>query len=212
MSAPHRTPPRRLKDTDVAETTMRIRAGVMFAIPALVIALFVSGMSGSAWAVPIALVCSVIVGAIVYRFADVVAAGFMRTLLSSGGEARSYEYSAQDALIMQGRHDDAIASFEAHILAEPQDAEARLRLADLLVSTPAHAERAEGVLLGARALPLTPGQEVRLANALIDLYRGRNDVDALKRELARFARRHEGSVEGRHARDYLRKLVEKDAE
>ncbi len=132
------------------------------------------------------------------------------TLQSTGGEKHSREYSEQQSLIVAGRIDDAIDSFQAHLVAFPDDVEARLRLAALYAGPGKQADAAEHQYLEARSMTLNPRQELVIGNALIDLYRHTGQRHALKAELARFARLHQGSEAGTQARHHLRQLVEEE--
>jgi hypothetical protein len=131
-------------------------------------------------------------------------------LHSSGGEAHSREYSEQQALVAFGRIEEAVDSYSAHLVAFPEDVEARLRLAALLADAAGLPDRAEALYHEARALPHSPRQALVISNALIDLHRKRGQHHALRAELARFARTHHGTQAGEHARQELRQLVEDD--
>lgn len=207
--------PRPPKDTDVASTTARLRAIVLLVAPVSCVAIIVLALTGNLgahalWLVPVVLLGCGLLGWTIHLFAERTAQGFLRTLLSEGGDAHAHDFSGQDALVMQGRADDAIASYEAHLAHAPRDVEAHLRFAALLARDPVHAARAVELYLAARALGPSPRQEAALSNALIDLHRASGDRERLKAELARFARRHERSVEGQRAREYLRRLVRED--
>lgn len=138
------------------------------------------------------------------------ATGMARALFSTGGERHSREYSEQQALVVAGRYDDAVDSYQAHLVAFPDDVEARLRLASLLAGEARQPDAAERQFLEVRALSLSLRQALVVDNALIDLYRSTGQRHALKAELARFARTHHGSAAGDHARQHLRQLVEEE--
>lgn len=131
-------------------------------------------------------------------------------LFATGGEKHSREYSEQQALIVSGRIEDAIDSFQAHLVAFPEDVEARLRLAALYAGPARQPEAAEHHLLEVRGVPHSPRQALVIGNALIDLYRSTNQRHLLKAELARFARTHHGTDAAEQARRHLRHLVEED--
>ena len=144
------------------------------------------------------------------RFLSGVATAVMGGLHSSGGERHSREYSEQQALVVAGRFDDAVDSYQAHLVAFPEDVEARLRLAALYAGGAQQPEAAERQFLEVRDMPHSPRQALVIGNALIDLYRSTGQRHALKAELARFARVHQGSAAGEQARQHLRHLVEED--
>jgi hypothetical protein len=136
--------------------------------------------------------------------------GLAHILFATGGERHSREYSEQQALVVAGRFDEAVDSYRAHLVAFPNDMEARVRLAALYAGGARQPDAAEHLLLEVRGMPHSPRHEQVVGNALIDLYRSTGQRHALKAELARFARVHHGSVAGEQARQHLRHLVEED--
>ena len=149
-------------------------------------------------------------GHAVARLAHHSAEGFFRALFSAGGEAHTHEYSEQEALVINGRIADAIASYHRHIATTPADLDARLRLAALLATHGNDVVAAEAMYIEVRVLGPSRRQDVTLSNGLIDLFRAQGAREQLKAELARFARRHAGSVEGNNARQYLRQLAQEE--
>ena len=200
---------------DLADRSHRVRIILLVGIPFL----FFDVVLLATGAVPYRrlplLLIGTIIGVIVLSNAlvfvlDRVARGFMHTLLSAGGESHTHEYSEQDALVISGRITDAIASYHRHIANTPADLDARLRLAALLATDGNDAIAAEAMYLEARVLGPSRRQDVTLSNGLIDLFRAQGAREQLKAELARFARRHEGSVEGNKAREYLRQMAQEE--
>jgi hypothetical protein len=133
----------------------------------------------------------------------------VRGLVSGGGEARTVEYSEVEALIIQGRHDEALVMYRA-IADDVEDADVRLRLGDLLQIQFGDREAAEAAYLAARAAKPTPAQESRIVNSLIDLYRETGNREGMKRELTRFARLHAGTTAGDQAREAVRRMARED--
>src|SRR6185295_15664696 len=99
--------------------------------------------------------------------------------------------------------------FRDHIRIEPDDHEARLRLAMLLETHLKRYDEAEQLLLKIRnATP--PGdarQQMQAANHLIDLYRKTGRTDRLMVELARFVDRYRGSPQAAGAERELKELT-----
>lgn len=151
-----------------------------------------------------------LMAALMSHFLTKVSRGLLGGLQSSGGERHSREYSEQQALVVAGRIRDAIDSYQAHLVAFPEDVEARLRLAALYAGPARQPEAAEHHLLESRGMRHTPRQELVIGNTLIDLYRSTGQHHLLKAELARFARTHHGTAAGAEARRHLRHLVEED--
>ena len=131
-------------------------------------------------------------------------------LQSSGGERHSREYSEQQSLIVAGRIDEAIDSYQAYLVAYPEDVEARLRLAALYAGAAKQPDAAEYHLLESRGMPHSPRQELVIGNGLIDLYQATGQPHLLRAELARFARVHHGTEAAEQARQHLRHLVQED--
>jgi hypothetical protein len=200
----------------VGDKVERLRVIFLVGIPFLFfdVILFAVGLLPS-WSWPLVLLGTVggviALGYAVAFLAERSAHGFMRTLLSSGGERHTHGYSAQESLVMRGHFDEAIASYHHHIAHTPADLDARLRLAELLAKEGNDLVAAEAMYLEVRVLGPSLRQDVALSNGLIDLYRRNGAQEQLKGELARFARRHEGSVEGRSAQRYLRQLAHDEA-
>lgn len=143
-------------------------------------------------------------------FVNLFGSGLATSLLATRGEPHSREYSEQQALIAAGRYGDAADSYRSHLVAFPDDIEAQLRLAALLAGPLDDPAAAESRYLEARKMGPNPRQETVIGNGLIDLHRKTGQRGRLKGELARFARIHDGTEAGAHARDLLRQIVEEE--
>ena len=141
---------------------------------------------------------------------DRASRGFASLVLADGNIPYTRQYSEQDALVEQGRFDEAVASYQTHIVAYPGDLDARLRLAAVLAGPASRPEDAERVFLEVRAMAPTPQQTAVLSNALIDLYRATGRRDDLMIELRRFARRFPDTRGGKAAAEYLTRLQSED--
>lgn len=136
--------------------------------------------------------------------------GLVSTIYSAGDIPPPRTYPRQDTLIIRGAYAEAAEYFRDHLTIEPDDHEARLRLADLLekhLGDPAGAERL--YLEIRRRLP-NAREEMAALNGLIDLYRKTGQRGRLKVELARFAERYRGSPQGEEAARALRELKAED--
>jgi tetratricopeptide (TPR) repeat protein len=135
---------------------------------------------------------------------------FVRTVFAAGDIAPPPTYPRQEVLIVQGKYAEAADWFRDHIRIEPNDHEARLRLALLLEKHLQNYDEAEQLYLKIRnATP--PGdarQEMQAANHLIDLYRKTGRTDRLIVELARFVDRYRGSPQAAGAARELKELKE----
>ncbi len=91
------------------------------------------------------------------------------------GASTPYEeqFSREEALVMQGRAGEALASFERRIAADPLAIAARIRAADLYATHGADPARAAELFRDVQRLPgLTSGQDAYVGNRLADLYLG----------------------------------------
>lgn len=145
----------------------------------------------------------------IYHTTSTTAEALVKNLLAAGDIAPSKSYPRQDVLIARGEYQEAADYFRDHIRVEPEDHEARLRLADLLERHLRDHAGAERLLLEVRRGKPDARAELLAANGLIDLYRKTGRRDRLMVELARFADRYRGS---RHAEAAARELKELKAE
>jgi hypothetical protein len=131
----------------------------------------------------------------IHRTVGGVAVLMVKTIFADGDIPPAPTYPNQDLLIVQGKYEEAADWFRDHLRIEPDDHEARLRLAHLLETHLQGYEEVERLYLKIRnAQP--PGdarQQMRATNGLIDLYRKVGRMDRLKVELARFVDRYRGS-------------------
>lgn len=206
----------RLRDTELAETAFRLKLGV----PVFLLSWFVlryvlargdisrGGYLFLVWVV--APFLSWLVARTLMFLIEKASHGLLYTLVGTGGEPHSREYSEQQALVVAGRLDEAVDSYRSHLVAFPDDSEARLRLGALLAGPAARPDEAERVFLEVRERRPTPRQESVVGNALIDLYRRTGRQHLLRAELARYARLHPGTSGGEGARRLLRELVAAD--
>lgn len=144
----------------------------------------------------------------IHRSVGAISVGMMKTMMAAGDIAPAPTYPRQDVLIAQGKYAEAADWFRDHIRIEPDDHEARLRLAMLLEMHLQGFDEAEQLLLKIRnAQP--PGdarQLMQAANHLIDLYRKTGRTDRLKVELARFVATYRGSAQAEGAARELKEL------
>lgn len=204
---------KRLRDTDLAETAFRLKLGLPVFLLSWFVLRYVLARGDISrgkflfllWIV--APLLSWLIAWLMMQLIDRASRGLLHTLVGAGGERHSREYSEQEALVVAGRIADAIDSYQAHLVAFPDDNEARLRLAALFAGPGAMPDAAERLYLEVRERAPTPRQETVVGNALIDLYRQMGREHHLRAELARYARLHAGTTGGEGARRLLRELV-----
>ena len=145
----------------------------------------------------------------VHRTVGNVSVFMVKTIFADGDIPPPPTYPRQDVLIVQGKYAEAAEWFRDHIRVEPDDHEARLRLAMLLETHLKGYAEAEQLLLKIRnATP--PGdarQQMQASNHLIDLYRKTGRTDRLIVELARFVDRYRGSPQAVGAARELKELT-----
>ena len=118
------------------------------------------------------------------------------------------QFSYQEALAAKGLVDEALASYEAEIVAAPTDVEAIVRTADLYLTHRKRPERAAELLRRLQRLPAAPPDKVLYAtHRLVDLYLGPlDDRGKALVELRRLIDNFPASQAARFAREALAKL------
>lgn len=203
--------PRRLRDTDLAERSSRIRVAVPLWFIQFIAAEVLEGggrisrglMLAWIWVAGPLLAWGVAV--LAAAFLDRAARGMIGSLGAHGGDPPARGYSEQEALVIAGRISEAIDSYRSHLVAFPDDLEARLRLAALLADSgdPAGAERQ---YLAVRARRPADAVALRVGTGLAALHRAAGDTTSLRAELGECARRFAGTASGEHARRELEGL------
>jgi tetratricopeptide (TPR) repeat protein len=88
----------------------------------------------------------------------------------SGAGSYEQQYSREDALVMRGDVEGALESYEKIILEAPNNAQPRIRAADLCAKS-AMRERAEILYRAVQRLPrVAPKDDIYASNRLVDLY------------------------------------------
>lgn len=129
------------------------------------------------------------------------------TALHAGHTARRLQgFSRQEALVAQGRLEEAAAAYREHLCGASLDVVAWVALARLLAGPLADAEGAEAAYLAARRVEAGPDWERIIGNDLIDLYERTGQEGRLLVEMGRFADRFRGTKAGDAAAARLRQL------
>ena len=123
------------------------------------------------------------------RFATGLASG----LSSAGSFKRQEEFSKQESLIARGRFDEAVESFDLHLLGAPDDLAARYRLATLHLRERNDPAAAEAELLNIRRRPHDRSMAMLLANHFVDIYRATGQKGKLMAELTRMMKEWPGT-------------------
>jgi hypothetical protein len=139
---------------------------------------------------------------------------FKRLMVDGASPPYVEQYSYQQALVMQGRVDDALASFEAIITQDPVTIDARLRAAELYDRERKNVVRAAALFREVQRIPtVSAGQFIFVTNRLVDLYTGPlNEPGKALVELRRLIEMHPTSPAAEHARAALVRLKASPAE
>jgi hypothetical protein len=151
-------------------------------------------------------VLGALAGWVVVLVSGVAAGGVVQMLTGAGNLAPATSFSYEEALVMQGKPDEAVDSFRDHLRQHPMDQEARLALAALLAGAANNLAEAEQEFLAVRSGQMTDTQEFRASQALIDLYSATGQRGKYMAELARFAERFRGTPAGEGAKRALGEL------
>jgi tetratricopeptide (TPR) repeat protein len=149
---------------------------------------------------------TIIVGKLSLRALDGVEDAGHAVLAGTNSTPYTEQYSYQQALVMQGRLDDALASYEAIIAEENSTVDVRIRAAEMYTREAKRHDRAAELLREAIRHPsCTPSEEVYSANRLADLLSGPlGQPGRALVELRRLADRYKGSAVGDRAREAIR--------
>lgn len=141
-------------------------------------------------------------------FLDRTEAGVQKVLAGGSSTPYTEQHSYQQALVMQGRLDEALESLEAVIAEAGSTVDVRIRAAELYAREAKRPDRAAELLRDAIRHPqCSPGEEVYAANRLADILSGPlHQPGRALVELRRLADRYTGTPVGDRARDAIRAL------
>jgi len=135
------------------------------------------------------------------------AAGGSLHYATNGGTSTPYvqQFSLEQAMVMRGEVDEALASFERRITERGSSVDVRIRAAELYAREGNNPVRAAELLREARSRPeLTEGQDIYVTNRLVDLLAGPlNEHGRALVELRRLIERYPGTSAASHARAAL---------
>ncbi len=138
------------------------------------------------------------------------AAGRTYQHLMMDGSATPYEeqHSYQQALVMQGKLDQALESFEAIVVEQPSAVSARIKAAELYARDKGNAQRAAELFREVQWInSATAGQVIYATHRLVDLLTGPlDDPGRAVVELRRLIERFPGNPAVERSRDALRVL------
>lgn len=187
----------------------RIRAlsygGMVFGLTFGVMALEVGF---SVWTLVVPLIAAVATAGSAFLLGKAAGEGWMK--FTVGGASTPYEeqFSYQQSLVMQGKVNEALASFEDIIAASPEAIEPRILAAELYAKDRASARRAAELLREVQRIrSIPPGRDIYATNRLVDLLIGPlRDPGRAVIELRKLIDRHPTSTAAVHARDALARI------
>jgi tetratricopeptide (TPR) repeat protein len=160
------------------------------------------------WEIPAGAVAGALAGGVGWMVGEAMGGAMKRVAFDGSSTPYERQFSYEQALVMQGRVDDAIASFENVIAAEPDAVAPRVKAAELYAREKRQFDRAAELFREASRLPsLTSGEDIYVTNRLVDLYIGPlNDPGRAMVELRRLVDRRPGTPAADHARTTLAEL------
>lgn len=156
--------------------------------------------------------CSVLAAATTAGLATLLAKatgdGWQKVAMSGASTPYEEQFSYQQSLVMQGKVEEALASFEEMIAASPGAIEPRIRAAELYGRDREGARRAADLLREAQRIPsIAPGRDIYATNRLVDLLVGPlKDPGRAVVELRKLIDRYPTSTAAAHARDALTRI------
>jgi hypothetical protein len=167
-----------------------------------------------AFTVPLARYLFVIVGgalcaaglaSIVIRVSNMAGSGMQVLTMGAAGSPYQDQFSLEQAMVMRGEVDQALASFEERIAQRASGVDVRVRAAELYAKEGKNPVRAAALLREARTLPgITEGQDIYVTNRLADLLAGPLEEHGRALvELRRLIERYPGTPAASHARSAI---------
>jgi tetratricopeptide (TPR) repeat protein len=150
----------------------------------------------------------VVAGGGSYLLGQLVGRASRRLMVDGSSTPYVEQYSQQQALVMQGKVEEALRSFEAIIAAAPDNVDARIKAAELYSRDLRDPARAAELFRQVQRIPgVAPGSDLYVSNRLVDLLVGPlADPGRAMVELRRLIERHPGTTAASHAREALARL------
>jgi hypothetical protein len=200
---------------DAAERAQLLKIVFWLAGPMLVIGAMTIGFVAWRFDLPGPVVLLLLVGLLPATWGLILLVDHATTRASHGlvialhaGHAASPKtgFSRQEALVAQGRLEEAAAAYRLHLADQPHDVAALVALGRLLAGPLADPDGAAAAYRAARQSDPVGDWDRIISNDLIDLYRRGKQEGRLQVELARFGEIHRGTIAGEAALAELRAL------
>lgn len=171
----------------------------------------------SFWTALASVAAGVVVCAFGWGVSKVAGGAWKRIAVDGATTPYEEQYSREQALVMQGRVDDALTSFETIIRADPGTVTARIRAAELYDRERGNAARAAELFREAACIAsCSTGERVYIAHRLTDLYTGPlNQPGRALVELRRLIEQfpsHPAASQAREALNVLKARHQSDSE
>jgi hypothetical protein len=160
------------------------------------------------WVLPVGAGFGALGGGAGWLFGKVIGDGWKKVAVDGSSTPYTNQFSYEQSLVMAGRIDDALASFESAILAEPTAVAPRMKAAELYARAKSNPQRAAALFREIIQSPTaTNGETVYATNRLVDLLIGPlNDPGRAMVELRRLIDARPSSDAADHARRSLAEL------
>jgi hypothetical protein len=157
------------------------------------------------WTFPIAIVAGTATGGMGWFMGHAAGSAWKRFAVDGTSTPYHEQYSYQQALVMQGKVDEALESFEAVIAEKPAEVDPRVKAAELYAREKQNHKRAAELFRQVQRIEtVTPGEDIYVTNRLVDLFVGPlNHPGRALVELRRLVDRYPGSDAAAYARDAL---------
>jgi len=185
-----------------------LAAGGVIGVAALVAAIAKGWIGGTGFLIGLLLLPVLLfaIARIVFMGVSGASEAFGQVVLAGGNLTPAASFSAEEAMVMQGRVAEARQALESRLEDDPDDVAVRLHLAALVRDQQGDHATAECLYLEGRSRPGAGSRADTYANLLIDLYQKTGNQGRLMAELARFADRNRGAPAGQAARRRLDEL------
>lgn len=160
------------------------------------------------WELPVAAGLGALGGGAGWFIGSVIGNGWKAVAVDGSSTPYTNQYSYEQSLVMKGRVDDALASFESMIHADPAVVAPRMKAAELYAREKNDPQRAATLFREIIQSPAaTSGENVYATNRLVDLLIGPlNDPGRAMVELRRLIDTRPGTDAAEHARRSLAEL------
>jgi tetratricopeptide (TPR) repeat protein len=160
------------------------------------------------WVVPAGIIAGTVAGSFGWFLAAAAGGTWKHFMVDGSSTPYEEQYSREQALVMQGKADEALESFEVVIAAKPDAVSPRIKAAELYLNEKKNPQRAAELFREAqRIATIKASEDIYATNRLVDLLLGPlGDPGRALVELRRLIERYPTNPAAEHARKALRDL------